>query len=389
MYNLLHDEKDIDSIFFYAINDNINYLGFFYTTNNIRYKIDYKDINFKEAVERIIKVYNTLKDNKKIKLIGNLTEDIINGKININTSIKNKTIINENEYDYLSMFSYIKLIIEHTLKVLNIKSELNYQDHIFSYLNYNENNSLIKPSFHNLINIPITFYKTNKGYKLKYKIYKEKKEHLFDTDINIYNKSIIVNIKNKEYNGEIIFDKLNIDNTIRYNKNNTLIYLENIDNNLTDKDIKLINKVFNLIDINYEINGIKTTGDNYILYNKTNDYEYNMHLNIENDVIRIKLKQLKKYQKDKIDFKVEEENYDYLITKYNNKYILIQQKYLLSNNSNYEYKKNINKSKYYLLENDNKINNIIDCNIINITEINNEIKELESIKKLTKNKGEV
>ena len=46
MNNLLHDEKDIDTIFFYAINGNINYLTLFYTANNIKYKIDYKDINF-------------------------------------------------------------------------------------------------------------------------------------------------------------------------------------------------------------------------------------------------------------------------------------------------------------------------------------------------------
>ena len=34
MNNLLHDEKNIDSIFFYAINNDLNYLGFHYTANN-------------------------------------------------------------------------------------------------------------------------------------------------------------------------------------------------------------------------------------------------------------------------------------------------------------------------------------------------------------------
>ena len=83
MHNLLHDEKDIDSIFFYAINENIDYLTLFYTANNNKYKIDYKDVNFKDTVDRIIKVYNTLKDEKNINLIGDLTKDIIKGKVSM------------------------------------------------------------------------------------------------------------------------------------------------------------------------------------------------------------------------------------------------------------------------------------------------------------------
>ena len=112
-----------------------------------------------------------------------------------------------------------------------------------------------------------------------------------------------------------------------------------------------------------------------------------MHLNIHNDIIRIHLKRLKKYQKDKIDFKVEEESYDYIITKYNDKYILVQQKFLFTNNSNYEYKKNINKSKYYLFESEKEIFAILDANIINKEEIN--IDNLDNVKKLTKIKGDL
>ena len=133
MNNLLHDEKDIDSIFFYAINESKNYLGFFYTANNIKYKIDYKDINFKYYVDRLIKVYNTLKNEKNIKLIGDLTKDIIEGRITIdNNKIYNNTLINTSNYDYLSMFSYIKFIIEHTLRALDLDTELNYRDHNFN-----------------------------------------------------------------------------------------------------------------------------------------------------------------------------------------------------------------------------------------------------------------
>ena len=385
MNNLLHDEKDIDTIFFYAINGNINYLTLFYTSKDIKYKIDYKDINFKETVERIIKVYNTLKNEKDIRLVGDLTKDIVDGKIIFKNNIYNKTLINTNKYDYLSMISYIKLILEHSLKTLNIELELNYHNNKFSYLNFSTQEIL--PNIRNVYVVPITFYKTNNGYKLKYKLINNEKEYIFDADFNIYNKRIIVNIKNNEYNGEIIFDKLNIDNTIRFKKNKSLIHLENIENSLTDLDIKYINKIFNIIDINYEINGIKTIENNYILYNKNTDYEYNMHLNIHSDIIRIHLKRLKKYQKDKIDFKVEEESYDYIITKYNEKYILVQQKFLFTNNSNYEYKKNINKSKYYLLESDKEIINIIDANILKKEEIN--IDNLDNVKKLTKNKGDL
>ena len=142
-----------------------------------------------------------------------------------------------------------------------------------------------------------------------------------------------------------------------------------------------------MLEIKYEINGIKTTKYDYLLYNKNTDYEYNMHLNIHDNIIRIHLKRLKKYQKDKIDFKVEEESYDYIITKYNDKYILVQQKFLFTNNSNYEYKKNINKSKYYLLESDKEISAILDANIINKEEIN--IDNLDKVKKLTMNKGDL
>ena len=388
MNNLLHDEKDIDTIFFYAINGNINYLTLFYTANNVKYKTDYKDINFKETIDRIIKVYNTLKNDKEIKLIGELTKDIIEGKIVFNDNkIYNQTLLNTTNFDYLSMISYIKLIIKHTMKAIGIETELNNHDNKFRYLNFYENNTLIKTNLSNIYTIPLIFYKTNTGYKLKFKLMNIEKEYIFDTNINIYDKRIIVNINNKEYNGEIIFDKLNIDNTIRFKKSNSLVYLENIDNNLTNIDTILINKIFNIIDINYEINGIRTTNYNFILYNKKDDYEYNMHLNIHSDIIRIHLKQLKKYKQDKIDFKVEQENYDYIITKYNDKYIVIQQKYLMSNNSNYEYKKNINKSRYYLICCDKKINNIIDANIVKKEEI--YIESLEEIKKLTKKKGDL
>lgn len=384
MHNLLHDEKDIDSIFFYAINESKNYLGFFYTANNIKYKKDYKDIDFKDSVDRLIKVYNTLKNEKNIKLIGDLTKDIIEGKIVLNNNmIHNKTLINTTNYDYLSMFSYIKLIIEHSLASLDLDTELNYHDHKFQYLNFNQTNPLIKPNLSNIVTIPITFYKNNNGYKLKYKILKETQEYLFDTDIKIFNKSIIVNINNNEYKGEIIFDKLNIDNTIRLKKEDTTIYSNHYDNNLTDMDIKYISKVFEMLDISYEINGIKTTGLNYILYNNKENYEYYMHLNIQGNLIRINLKQLKKYKKDNIDFKVEEENYDYLITKLNDKYILIQQKYLMSNNSNYEYKQNINKSRYYILQTDEYITNIIDSNIVKKVSVDYKVDNIDDIKKLT------
>ena len=144
MNNLLHDEKDIDSIFFYAINENKNYLGFFYTANNIKYKIDYKDINFKYYVDRLIKIYNTLKNEKNIKLIGDLTKDIIEGRITIdNNKIYNNTLINTSNYDYLSMFSYIKFIIEYTLRALDLDTELDYREHKFQYLNLNHTKQLL------------------------------------------------------------------------------------------------------------------------------------------------------------------------------------------------------------------------------------------------------
>jgi len=296
MHNLLHDEKDIDSIFFYAINGNINYLTLFYTANNVKYKIDYKDVNFKETVDRIIKVYNTLKDEKNINLVGDLTKDIIDGKININNTIYNKTLIDTGNYDYKSMYPYIKLIIEHSLKLLNITWDVYFCEDYFSYKINNVEYRYI---------IPIMFYKNNNGYKLKYKLMKDHNEYIFDCDINIFNKSIIVNIKNKEYNGEIIFDKLNINNSIIFkNMNDKVIYSNYSESDLLDSDIDIIKKVFDMIGLNYEIDGIKTLENNYLLYNNKENYEYYMHLNINDNLIRINLKQLKKYKKDNIDFKV-------------------------------------------------------------------------------------
>lgn len=370
MHRLLHDEKDIDSIFFYAINGNINYLTLFYTANNVKYKTDYKDVNFKETVDRIIKVYNTLKDEKNINLVGDLTKDIIEGKIKLNTNTYNNTIINTNNFDYQTMFPYISLIIKHTTKALGVETE-----------DYIKNDYIF---------IPITFYKTNYGYKLKYKINKDK-EYMFNSDINIFNKSIIINIKNKEYNGEIILDKLNINNSIVFkdNKIDKVIYSSYYENELSNKDIETIKKIFEMINIDYEINGIKTLEDNYLLYNKKGNYEYYMHLNIRDNTIRINLKQFKKYKKDNIDFKVEEEHFDYLIAKYNDKYILIQQKYLLSNNSSYEYKKNINKSRYYLLKANNTLSRLKDVKIEEHIVINDKIDCLEDIKKLTLQKDDV
>ena len=381
MHNLLHDEKDIDSIFFYAINGNINYLTLFYTANNVKYKIDYKDVNFKETVDRIIKVYNTLKDEKNINLVGDLTKDIIDGKININNTIYNKTLIDTGNYDYKSMYPYIKLIIEHSLKLLNITWDVYFCE---DYISYKINNVEYRYI------IPIMFYKNNNGYKLKYKLMKNYKEYIFDCDINIFNKSIIVNIKNKEYSGEIIFDKLNINNSIIFkNMNDKVIYSNYSESDLLDCDIDIIKKVFDMIGLNYEIDGIKTLENNYLLYNNKENYEYYMHLNINDNLIRINLKQLKKYKKDNIDFKVEEEHFDYLITKYEDKYILIQQKYLLSNNSNYEYKKNINKSKYYLLKTSDSKTNIIDLKIDKKVEINDKLNSLEEIKKLILKKDDL
>jgi len=359
MHNLLHDEKDIDTIFFYAINGNINYLTLFYTANNIKYKIDYKDVNFKETVDRIIKVYNILKDEKNINLIGDLTKDIIEGKVKLNNCCYNKTLINTSDYDYNSMVYYIKSILENSLNLLNIEYSEDY-----------------------IKTIPISFYKTTYGYKLKYKIDRIK-EYIFDCDISIFNKSLIVKINNKEYNGEIIFDKLNINNSIVFKDScDNIIYSRYSENDITEKDINKIKKVFKMIGLDYDINGIKTIEDNYILYNNKDNYEYYMHLNISKDFIRIKLKQLKKYKKDNINFKVEEDNFDYLIIKYKDNYVLVQQKYLISNNSNYEYKKNINKSKYYLLKMNTCSENIIDFGIEKRIDIDYKINDLEDINKL-------
>jgi len=390
MHNLLHDEKDIDSIFFYAINKNINYLTLFYTANNNKYKIDYKDVNFKDTVDRIIKVYNTLKDEKNINLIGDLTKDIIKGKVDIKTNSYNKTIINTSDYDYKIMLSYIKLIIENTLNALNIDKPVSiYKDKVYLNFDFLFKDSLQEEFLDSINNVPITFYKSNSGYKLKFKIMKDNKEYIFDCDIKIFNKSIIVNIKNEEFNGEIIIDKLNINNSIVFkDSNDKVIYSNYYESDLLDSDIEKIKKVFEMINLNYEINGIKTIDNNYILYNNKENYEYYMHLNISDNLIRINLKQLKKYKKDNIDFKVEEEHYDYLITQYDNKYILIQQKYLLSNNSDYEYKKNINKSKYYLIEVISK-SKLIDFEIKKIIEIKDKINSLEDIKTLTLKKDDL
>jgi len=374
MHNLLHNEKDIDSIFFYAINGNIDHLTLFYTANNIKYKIDYKDVNFKETVDRIIKVYNILKDEKNINLIGDLTKDILEGKINIDNKVYNKTLIDTNNLEYNIMFSYNKLIIENTLKALEIKEKVYFTNKYVCY---------VKCENENKINyIPLIFYKTTNGYKLKYKIEKNKKEYIFDADINIYNKSIIVSIKNNEYIAEIIFDRLNINNSIVFkNKKNNIIYSNYFENDLLNDDIEKIKNVFKLIDLDYEINGIKTIDNNYILYNNKDDYEYYMHLNIDDYIIRINLKQLKKYKKDKIDFKVDEEHFEYLIINYNKNHILIQQKYLLSDNSNFLYKKSINKSRYYLLNTSDYIK-FKDAKILNREEINTNLENIEDIKKL-------
>lgn len=361
MDKLLQNQKNIDSIFFYAINNDLNYLGFFYTANNIKYKKDYKDVDFKESVNKLIKVYNTLNSTKKINLIGDLTKDIIEGKITLdNNKIYNKTLLNTEKYDYLSMIDYIKLIIKHTYATLNI-NDINLE----------------------IFNIPITFYKYDNGYKLKYRILKDDKDYLFDCNIKCFNKSIIVEINNKEYIGEIIFDKLNIDNSVTFEKDNKTIYYEYFDNDLTEIDLEKIKKVFKLINFDYEINGIKALDNNYILYNTSDEFEYYMKLSIHDELIRINLKYYNKFKKDRINFKPVEENYDYLITKYNDNNILTQQKYLLSPNSNYEFKQNINKSRYFILHSDNKINSIIESNITKIVELDYKIEDLNDIKKLT------
>ena len=76
-----------------------------------------------------------------------------------------------------------------------------------------------------------------------------------------------------------------------------------------------------------------------------------------------------------------EENYEYLIIKYDDKYLLMQQKNLLCENSNNEFKQNINKSRYYLIEVENK-DKLIDLNIIKINYIDMKLESLDDIKKL-------
>lgn len=371
MNNFLCDEKNIDSIFFYAINNDINYLGFFYTANGIKYKKDYKDTDFKYYVNRIIKVYNTLKDINKINLIGDLTKDIISGKIKISSNeLYNKTLITSNNYDYLSMVPYIDLIIKNTMKTLNIESNLEYHNAKFTYINKGQ-----------IIHLPITLYKKDNAYKLKFRLFKDYKDYFFECDINLFNKSIIVEINNNVYNGEIIFDKLNIDTSIIFKKNNNIIYLDSIENTLEKEDINYITKVFSMLNINYEIDGIKTINNNYILYGENENLEYYMKVFINNDFIKVNLIKYNKFIKDGIDFKSYEENYEYLITKYDDKYLLMQQKNLLCENSNDEFKQNINKSRYYLIEVENK-DKLIDSNILKINYIDVKLDSLDDIKKL-------
>lgn len=377
MNYLLQDEKNIDSIFFYAINNDLNYLGFHYTANKKKYKKDYKDVDFKESVARLIKVYNILKDKNKINLIGDLTKNIIEGNINIALNrIYNKTILNKNKYDYLSMLDYIKLIVKHTLNALEI-------DHNDKFLSNISNGKALHYSANGIESIPLSFYKCDDGYKLKFRIFKDNIDYLFDCDIKMFNKSIIIKINNIEYKGEIIFDRLNIDNSINFEKDNKNIYCKYYDNTLTDEDKEKINKVFSLLDLNYEIDGIKTIDNNYILYNSNDDYEYYIKLNIQYDLIRVTLKHSCKFNKNNVSFKPTEENYDILITKYNDEYLLIQQKYLLSLNASNEFKQNINKSRYYLVKIDKDFTKkILDSNILKKEEINVEINDLEDINKL-------
>ena len=384
MNKLLQDEKNIDSIFFYAINNDLNYLGFFYTANKVKYKKDYKDIDFIDSVNRLKKVYNTLKDINNINLIGDLTKEIMNEKIKIAyNQIYNKTLLNTNEYECKSMLLYIKFIIKKTMDALGIDSDtLTIKDGILKYNDFVSSHPLNKSNLTNINYIPITFYKTDNGYKLKFRLYKNNKDYVFSSDINIYNKSIIIYIYNDEYEGEIIFDKLNIDNSICFKKDETIVYYDNLDNDITDYDKDKIQKVFNMLNLDYEINGIKTIDNNFILYNSNNNYEYYIKLNIKNDLIRLNLKKYIKYQKDGIDFKPIEEVYDYLIIKYDEKNILIQQKYLMTENSNNTFKQNINKSKYFILHTDRVKDSLLDSNILTREEI--FIEELNDIKKLIK-----
>ena len=384
----LHDEKNIDSIFFYAINDNKNYLGFFYTSNNKKYKVDYKDVNFKESVDRIIYVYNILKDVKKVNLIGDLTQDVINGKLKISDNkLYNKTLINTEKYDFESMIDYIKLIIESTFKSLNNNNIFNNNStFIFDKSNIVgiNNNYCIKIPMDNIeLEIPISFYKYGNGYKLKYRIFNGYKDYLFDCDIKNFDKSIIVQINNREYNGEIIFDKLNIDNSIIFKKNNRIVCFNNLENDLKEEDINIIQKVFNMINFKGNIIGIKSVNNNYILYDSNENFEYQMKLNIHDDLIRINLKQNNKYNMDNIDFKVEEEIYDIYITKYDDRNILVQQKYLICENSNSEFKKNINRSRYFILHTTEDIKSLADSNIAKKIEINYPIENIKEIDSFT------
>ena len=388
----LQDEKNIDSIFFYAINNDINHLGFWYTSGYNKYKFDYKDANFKDKIERLKYVYNILKNEKQINLIGELTNDIMNNKIEIkNTKTYNKTILNNINYDFNSMIDYIKYIINHTLRALSIE-HVNPSKWII--LGNKEKYFIRIPkedSDETKTIVPITFYKDGNNYKFDYKILRSlfldnnnfSSDVSFSCTINCFDKSIIVQIDGDEYKGEVVFDRLNIVNAITLRKNNDVIYYYSDDTMLLEEDINKIQNVFKIIDFNGDINGIKTMDNNYILYSEDNLSEYKMKLNIHDELVRINLKMNEKYLNDGMDFKFEDELYDFIIIKLDDNKILIQQKYVYGNNANSDAKKNSGKSRYYILTTEDKITSLSNISTItNRYEIEGNISNIEDFKNL-------
>ena len=316
----------------------------------------------------------------------------MNNKIEIkNTKTYNKTILNNINYDFNSMIDYIKYIISHTLRALSIE-HINPSKWII--LGNKEKHIIQIPkedSDETKTIVPITFYKDGNNYKLDYKILRTlfldnnnfSSDVSFSCTINCFDKSIIVQIDGDEYKGEVVFDRLNIVNAITLRKNNDVIYYYSDDTMLLEEDINKIQNVFKIIDFNGDINGIKTMDNNYILYSEDNLSEYKMKLNIHDELVRINLKMNEKYLNDGMDFKFEDELYDFIIIKLDDNKILIQQKYVYGNNANSDAKKNSGKSRYYILTTEDKITSLSNISTItNRYEIEGNISNIEDFKNL-------
>lgn len=310
---------NLEKIQFYSINNNLKYLGCDVTCSNGTYSYSYKDKCFDEFISRVIEVYNKEKNNN-ILLVGDLTRKILDGKVSITNSneYKNKNnilytqFINENklrDYIYLIVISLAQCNNLNNLKIDKLNKIKNkylitcvepYMQIPVEIINYDEKSIFIDLKFDEVYSCKISFD---------------------------YEKDLI---EAKSNSGKYLFSEFNIDNNnyVQINKDNHVLYYNEYNSDITDKEKSLLNCYTKIIGHN-NLKFTKTIFNNYLSQNETskeiNEVKIDKFMiNLSSDKVNIKYFESLKYKLESVYLPYYNIYHDINIVMIDNEHLLVQ-----------------------------------------------------------------